>query len=189
MTFAFIPFSLVEIEHDTGVELPRTRAHGQTIERREAHRAFHALSRRRWHTWTLHYRDVRPRPALWRFPVRPRPDVSRRTRRRGREIRSAAHPLRRAAPELQAIGDSRDDLGGKAVSKQATCRRCGCRVKITRIGLGYWADEGGERYETFKSADDRIIHDGRFTVVRPAVHNAMPDRRRQSSADLLAQER
>ena len=34
-----------------------------------------------------------------------------------------------------------------------------------------------------------VTDDGRLAVVRPAVHDAMADRRRQLSADLLAQER
>ena len=46
--------------------------------------------------------------------------------------------------------------------------------------------EGRERNEALEAADDRITDDGRLAVVRPAVHDAMADRRRQLSADLLA---
>ena len=45
--------------------------------------------------------------------------------------------------------------------------------------------KGRQGYEAFKAADDRITHNGRLTIVRPAVHNAMADRRGQLSADLL----
>ena len=44
--FRVHPFLAHEVEHNAGVELPRPCAHGQTIERREAHRAFEALARR-----------------------------------------------------------------------------------------------------------------------------------------------
>ena len=42
-----------------------------------------------------------------------------------------------------------------------------------------------ERNEAFEPIDDRIADDGRLAVVRSAVHDAMADRGRQLSADLL----
>jgi head-tail adaptor len=34
-----------EVENDARIQLPRSCSHGQTIERRESHRALHALAR------------------------------------------------------------------------------------------------------------------------------------------------
>jgi hypothetical protein len=49
--------------------------------------------------------------------------------------------------------------------------------------------QGREGYEALEAADNRIVHNGRLTVVRPAMHNAMADGCGQVSAHLLSQER
>ena len=48
--------------------------------------------------------------------------------------------------------------------------------------------QGSERYETFKPVNNFVGDDNWLAIVRSAMHDAVADRRRQTSADLLAQE-
>ena len=89
-------FLLDEVEHDTGIDLARPRAHGQAVERGEAHRAFDAAA--------VGQRAHGGAAAEMGDDHAPAGDVGRNwpagarrcIRRRGREIRSGARPRRRS---------------------------------------------------------------------------------------------
>ena len=141
---AFAAHSLLthEVEHDAGVELTRPRAHGQTVERREAHRAFQTLpgGDGAHGGATAEMRDHDP--ALGNFGR----DLSQASGDVliGEAVESVAvvRPPHRAARESQSDRPLRDGLCGRQYRSRQPAAGEVAALEPRGLGQGYWVDVG-----------------------------------------------